>query len=367
MKLAVARSITYGVIGAAALTALRLTPPVPHDGRPVSVVAAIDGAADADAPATTVAGFPVAPVVVHAARLSGVDTVALVGTINSSLYAALDKVGEAELPKSQRRSLAWTLADIFQYRVDMSRDLGKGDQFQVLVERSQHPDGKIVINKILGAKLALRGEDVEAVHFKSKESGAEWFDGAGKSLTAAFLRAPVEFRRISSVFGLREHPLFGTWRNHTGTDYAAPMGTPVRAIGDGRVINIGRMGGYGNVIDVRHANGYVSRYGHLSRFARGLHVGSTVGMGSTIGYVGMTGWATGPHLHFEIRVNGVARDPRVALRDKAGAPLSGSEARLFQEIREHTMEALKTETAQAAPVKGKPLANALALRNDDGA
>jgi murein DD-endopeptidase MepM/ murein hydrolase activator NlpD len=122
------------------------------------------------------------------------------------------------------------------------------------------------------------------------------------------------------------------------------MGTPVRAIGDGVVIHVGRMGGYGNAIDIRHANGYVSRYGHLSRFAKGLHAGSRVTMGSTIGYVGMTGWATGPHLHFEIRVNGVARDPRVALRDKGGAPLTGAEARLFQEIREHTMSALAPDS-----------------------
>lgn len=319
----------------------------------MALVSPSDMDGDADAPATSsaslasVTGFPVQPIIVTAKRLVGVDTVALSGTITSSLYSALDKVGELEFPKAQRRSLAWHLADIFEYRVDMSRDLGKGDQFHVLVERSQDPDGKVVINKILGAKLALHNENYEAVRFKSKNNSAEWFDGAGKSLTASFLRAPLDFRRITSVFGLREHPIFGGWRNHTGTDYAAPMGTPVRAIGDGVVINAGWMGGYGNAIDIRHANGYVSRYGHLSRFAKGLHAGSHVTMGSTIGYVGMTGWATGPHLHFEIRVNGQARDPRVALRDKAGTPLTGAEARLFQEIRDHTMAALQDTGAKS--------------------
>jgi len=314
-----------------------------------------------------VAGFAMRPVVVSAKRMDGVDTVALSGTITSSLYSALDKVGEMEFPKSQRRSLAWHLADIFEYRVDMSRDLGKGDKFYVLVERAQDADGKVIINKILGAKLALHNESYEAVHFKSKGNSAEWFDGAGKSLTASFLRAPLDFRRITSVFGLREHPIFGTWRNHTGTDYAAPMGTPVRAIGDGIVVAMGRMGGYGNAVDVRHANGYVSRYGHLSRFAKGLHQGSHVSMGSTIAYVGMTGWATGPHLHFEIRVNGVARDPRVALRDKAGAPLTGSEAALFQEIREHTMAALQedsTSTKSPSQVAVRPATAGNSTGND---
>ena len=119
----------------------------------------------------------------------------------------------------------------------------------------------------------------------------------------------MDFRRITSGFGLREHPILGTWRNHTGTDYSAPMGTPVRAIGDGIVIAAGWMGGYGNAVDIRHSNGYVSRYGHLSGFGQGIHRGARVNMGSTIGYVGMTGWATGPHLHFEVRVNGVAHDP----------------------------------------------------------
>ncbi len=277
------------------------------------------------------------PVIVNAQRLHGVDTVALTGTIHSSLVASLERVGQADLPASQRRSIAWNLADIFEHRVDMTRDLDEGDKFHVLVERLQQPNGKIIVNRILGAKLSLGDQVLEAIHFKSRNSSSEWFDGHGKSLTATFLRTPVNFRRISSVFGLREHPIFGTWRNHTGTDYAAPMGTPVRAIGDGVVISAGERGGYGNMIDIRHSNGMVSRYGHLSRFARGIRPGTQVKMGSTIGYVGMTGWATGPHLHFEIRINGVAHDPKVALRNRTGDPLSGSESALFNEIKAHTL------------------------------
>jgi murein DD-endopeptidase MepM/ murein hydrolase activator NlpD len=280
------------------------------------------------------------PVVVEASRLRGVDTVALTGTIHSSLLASLMRVGQADLPASQRRSIAWNLADIFEHRVDMTRDLDEGDKFHVLVERLQQPNGRIIVNKILGAKLSLGDQVVEAIHFKSRNSSSEWYDGRGKSLTETFLRTPVNFRRITSVFGLREHPIFGTWRNHTGTDYAAPMGTPVRSIGDGVVVSVGDRGGYGNVIDVRHSNGLVSRYGHLSRFARGLRAGTRVKMGETIGYVGMTGWATGPHLHFEIRVNGVAHDPKVALKNRTGDPLSGSESELFREIRAHTLSVM---------------------------
>ena len=160
------------------------------------------------------------------------------------------------------------------------------------------------------------------------------------SLRAAFLRAPVAFRRISSIFGSRKHPIFGEWRNHTGTDYAAAKGTPVRAIGDGVVIFAGRKGGYGNMIDIRHRNGMVSRYGHMRNFATGMRPGMRVAMGSTIGYVGMTGWATGPHLHFEIRVDGVAHDPKLALQSRSGEPIPAGERILFQKMRNQTLASL---------------------------
>jgi murein DD-endopeptidase MepM/ murein hydrolase activator NlpD len=142
------------------------------------------------------------------------------------------------------------------------------------------------------------------------------------------------------MFGSRRHPIFGTWRKHTGTDYAAAMGTPIRAIGDGVVIFAGRRGGYGNAVDIRHANGMVSRYGHMRNFATGTRVGSRVTMGSTIGYVGMTGYATGPHLHFEILVRGVQRDPRLALSDNKGDPVPSAERQLFAKMRNQTLASL---------------------------
>ncbi len=350
MKEVAARAGTYGIIGLMAWVAILFTPPVASSA-PVTDSAALAATNRAIAAAAVTTLDPVIvstpgpsapeisfrPVVVEATLSPGVDTVALTGTIHSSLSASLEHMGQGELPAAQRRSIAWNLADIFEHRVDMSRDLDDGDTFHVLVERLQQPNGKVIVNKILGAKLSLGDEIIEAIHFKSNNSGSEWFDGHGKSLTSTFLRTPVNFRRISSVFGLREHPIFGTWRNHTGTDYAAAMGTPVHAIGDGVIVTAGRVGGYGNMIDIRHSNGMVSRYGHMSRFARGIHSGTHVKMGETIGYVGMTGWATGPHLHFEIRVHGVARDPKLALKGQSGASLSSSETALFNEIRAHTL------------------------------
>lgn len=329
-----------------------LTPQLPARAAtpPTPVLPAGPAAAPASAPAALrAAASPViepdgtvrmAPALVYAQRLNGVDTVLLSGTIHSSLSAALQHVGQAELPSAQRRSLAWRLADIFEHRVDLSRDVGDGDTFHILVERLQRPNGQIIINNILGAKLSLGDQVLEAVHFKARGTSSEWFDGKGKSLTASFLHAPLAFRRVSSVFGLREHPIFGTWRQHTGTDYAAAMGTPVRAIGDGVVVAARWLGGYGNCVDIRHPNGYVSRYGHLRNFGRGIRAGAHVTMGTTIGYVGMTGWATGPHLHFEIRIDGKPRDPRLALRGESGDPVPASDSRLFREIRAHTLAAL---------------------------
>src|SRR4051812_12949971 len=265
------------------------------------------------------ADFLLQPVLVQASNTELLDTLAISGVIQSSLYNALNESGVGVLPPSARHQLAWSLADIFEYKVDMSRDLMQGDKFHVLVERLQKPNGAIIVSKILGARLALSNgrNPLEAIHFDAPAGGtsAQYYDASGTSLRAAFLRAPVAFRRISSIFGSRKHPIFGQWRNHTGTDYAAPMGTPVRAIGDGVVVFVGRNGGYGNMIDIRHRNGMVSRYGHMRNFAPEMRPGARVVMGSTIGYVGMTGWATGPHLHFEIRVGGVAHDPRLALQD----------------------------------------------------
>jgi murein DD-endopeptidase MepM/ murein hydrolase activator NlpD len=271
------------------------------------------------------------------------DTVAVAGKITSTLYDALD-AAESEIPKSSRAELAWALADIYEYRVDMSRDLQPNDVFRVLVERKRGPQGAVRIGAILASSFSVGGTEIQAVRHQAAGSRTGYYDQDGKSMRAAFLRAPLEFRRISSVFGMRKHPILGIWRQHAGTDYAASQGTPVRAVGDGVVIFAGRKGGYGNVLEVRHRNGYVSRYGHLRGFARATRRGATVTIGQTIGFVGMTGLATAPHLHFEVLVGGVQRNPRVALALKGGEPLPASERDEFSRTRGTLMALLDRDT-----------------------
>ncbi len=331
------RPASYAVVAIMGMVAVWLTPSL--EPKQVFSIAPVV----VSRPGLEPADFLFRPVVIEASNTELVDTLQISGVIHSSLYNALNESGVGVLPPSARHQLAWSLADIFEYKVDMSRDLRQGDKFHLLIERLQKPNGAIIVQKVLGARLALSGgsNPLEAIHFDTPGSSTgQYYDASGLSLRAAFLRAPVAFRRISSIFGVRKHPIFGEWRNHTGTDYAAAQGTPVRAIGDGVVIFAGQKGGYGNMIDIRHRNGMVSRYGHMRNFATGMRPGARVTMGSTIGFVGMTGWATGPHLHFEIRVDGVAHDPRLALQSRGGEPIPAGERTLFQKMRNQTLASL---------------------------
>jgi murein DD-endopeptidase MepM/ murein hydrolase activator NlpD len=269
------------------------------------------------------------------------DTIAVRGAIRTSLYDALHAAVGDRLSSKTRSQLVWKLADIFEYRVDMSRDLQPNDEMRLLIERRVAPDGSPREGKILAARFTVGGNDVEAIRYKSRSASGEFFDQHGKSLRAAFLRAPLEFRRISSGFGMRNHPVQGRWKMHKGTDYAASSGTPVRAIGDGVVVFAGVKSGYGNTLEVRHRNGYVTRYGHLRGFARGVRKGTSVSIGKTVAYVGSTGMATGPHLHFEVLVGGTQRDPRVALRDKSGDPIPAREKGAFATLRGNLLAAIE--------------------------
>jgi murein DD-endopeptidase MepM/ murein hydrolase activator NlpD len=270
------------------------------------------------------------------------DTIVVSGTIASNLYDAMDASARNDLPAGARQQLAWSLADVYEYRVDMSRDLQVGDEFKVVAERSVAPTGAVRMGKVIAASFKLSGSIINAVRFASESVSGQYFDQTGKSMRAAFLRAPLEFRRISSVFGGREHPILGGWRLHKGTDYAASSGTPVRAIGDGVVSRAGWGSGYGNLLEIRHRNGYVTRYGHLSRFASGVRVGSRVAIGQTVAYVGSTGLATGPHLHFEVLIGGEQRDPRLALRQSGGEPLPKSDRSAFEQLRDRLLASIET-------------------------
>jgi murein DD-endopeptidase MepM/ murein hydrolase activator NlpD len=260
------------------------------------------------------------------------DTLVVGGTVTQNLYEAFAE-GAQELPTSTRSSLAWSVADVFEYRMDMSRELQPGDAFRVLVERERTSAGAVRLGDVLGVDYTTNGSRLRVVRYLDREGRKRYFDEHGRSMQAMFLRAPLEFRRVSSVFGMRRHPILGVMRRHRGTDYAAASGTPVRAIGDGVVVTAGRMSGFGNVIDIRHPNGYVTRYGHLRGFASGVRRGVRVSIGSTIGYVGMTGLASGPHLHFEVLVNGEQRDPRTAFNAAAGTPLAEAEQGAFAETK----------------------------------
>jgi len=268
------------------------------------------------------------------------DTIVIAGAIGSTLYQAMDSSLKDVLPAAARQQLTWSLADVFEYKIDMSRDLQEGDAFRVMAERSTSETGAVRMGRILAATFTLSGTELQAVRYKSASVSGDYFDAEGKSLRAAFLRAPLEFRRISSRFGGRFHPVLGVWKQHRGTDYAASQGTPVRAIGDGVVIRAGWGNGYGNVLELRHRNGYVTRYGHLRGFASSVRVGTRVTIGQTVAYVGSTGMSTGPHLHFEVLVDGVQKDPRVALRNRGGEPVRSRERAEFQSLRTRMMAAL---------------------------
>src|SRR5213078_1888717 len=191
------------------------------------------------------------------------------GAIESSLYDALDKaVADTFLPEGERRSLAWAMADVYDWEVDFTRDIRPGDRFTVLCERLESPEGERRFGRVLAARVDVAGTPSYAFYFEDSAARvAGFYDERGRSLRRAFLRAPLQFRRVSSRFGVRFHPLLHMWRAHEGVDFAAAYGTPVRATADGMVIRVGRAeGGYGNMIELRHANGIRTRYGHLSAF-----------------------------------------------------------------------------------------------------
>lgn len=226
------------------------------------------------------------------------------GTIDSSLFEAMTQAGAHD-----QTTLA--LADIFAWDIDFVNDIQPGDSFTVTYEEIYEKGKYLQDGPILAARFVNQGREYLAVRYVAPGGHVGYYTPDGRSLRKAFLRAPLEFTRVSSPFSLhRRHPILNLIRAHKGVDYAAPIGTPVRAAGDGKVIFAGRKGGYGNLIELDHSGGITTVYGHLSRFARGIRLGRRVEQGEVIAYVGMTGLATGPHLHYEYRVNGVFKNPQ---------------------------------------------------------
>jgi murein DD-endopeptidase MepM/ murein hydrolase activator NlpD len=281
--------------------------------------------------------------------------------IQSNLYDALDEaIPDSFLPGRQRVALAWAIADVYDWEVDFTRDLRPGDRVEVLIERLQSAQGEKRLGRILAARVEVAGSPSFAFAFDNPPGASGFYDDRGRSLRRAFLRAPLRFSHISSRFGGRFHPILKQWKTHQGTDYAAAYGTPVRATADGIVIEAGPNGGYGNLVEIRHANGIRTRYGHLSRFANGLHVGQRVSQEQTVGYVGSTGLSTGPHLHYEFLVNGRPTNPQ---RKDAGAgePVPSKLKSAFDAVRVQLLAELEPgELSPAAPALGA----AAAARDD---
>ena len=249
------------------------------------------------------------------------------GAIRSSLFAATDDAGIPD-------AVATQLVDVFSNDIDFHRDLRKGATFSVVYE-TLTADGEPItwnagVGRVLAAEFINNGKSYSAVWFKDGNAKGAYYNLDGSSKRHEFLASPVQFSRVTSGFAMRMHPILNAWKQHKGVDYGAPTGTPVRTIGDGEVDFAGWQNGYGNVIEIRHAHGRSTLYAHLSRLS--VHKGERVEQGEVIGNVGSTGWATGPHLHFEVKLAGVQQDPLLVAKASESAQLSSAGRVQFAQV-----------------------------------
>lgn len=265
------------------------------------------------------------------------------GVIQSSLFAAADDIGMPD-------AVAVQLADIFSGDIDFHRSLRKGDRFHVVYETLEADGEPMRTGRVIAAEFANNGRIHRALWFQEPGGRGGYYSPDGQSLRRAYLASPLEFSRVTSGFKMRFHPILQTWRAHLGVDYGAPTGTPVRSVGDGVVEFAGLQGGFGNVVYVRHRNNHQTVYAHLSK----IHVrkGQSVAQGEHIGAVGATGWATGPHLHFEFRINGQHQDPMLIARNSEAVPVSVA-ARPAFEVAAATMVRDLTALAALQPANAR--------------
>ncbi len=270
------------------------------------------------------------------------------GEIDQSLFLAGQKAG-----LSQKKIME--LAAIFGWDVDFALDIRKGDSFAVIYEELLL-EGKVIRDgNIVAAEFTNQGNNFRAIRYTDSKGDSNFYTPEGKSMRKAFLRTPVDFTRISSKFNPnRKHPIFKTKRPHRGVDYAAPSGTPIKSSGDGKVIFAGRKGGYGKAVIVQHGQKYTTLYAHMRRIKPGMKRGKRVKQGQVIGYVGSTGYATGPHLHYEFRVNGVHRNPLTVPLPQA-RPLPKKELAAFNPIAKEMLVQLETfsQTQLASTADGE--------------
>lgn len=279
--------------------------------------------------------------------------------VETSLYASALEHGATD------REIA-ALADAFSYDVDFQRDVRPGDHFELVFERYYDDEGNTVrTGDLLFVGLeSRRGQRAFYQFLAPGDARPDWYDADGKSARKFLMRTPINGARLSSGFGMRLHPILGYSRMHRGTDFAAPIGTPILAAGDGTIVRASRYGSYGNYVRIRHSNGFETAYAHMSRFARGTQTGASVRQGQVIGYVGTTGRSTGPHLHYEVLRRGQQVNP-VNLRVADGRNLDGRALELFQIERER-IDTLRQVRARETPAQQAVLRAVSTGANENG-
>lgn len=261
------------------------------------------------------------------------------GSIDANLYSAVTAAGLTPQIMAQ-------LIRLFSWDVDFQRDIRPGDRFDMMIESMHAPDGHVAgFGEILYAELTLSGVKHRLYRFESDRYGVAYYDDKGQSARKALLKTPIDGARLSSGYGVRMHPILGYTRMHRGIDFAAPTGTPIYAAGRGVIQKLGRVRGYGNYIRIGHTDRYATAYAHMSRFARGLRIGSHVKQGDIIGYVGATGEATGPHLHYEVLVDASQVNP-IKVKLPSGYMLAGKDLAAFRTAQRE----IKTQLATVDPV-----------------
>ncbi|WP_296258643.1 MULTISPECIES: peptidoglycan DD-metalloendopeptidase family protein [unclassified Pseudomonas] len=267
-----------------------------------------------------------------------VRTAYIHGVISNSLSQSAQRAGLSH-------SMTMDMANIFGYDVDFAQDIRKGDEFDVIYEQKVVNGKTVGTGNILSARFTNRGKTYTAVRYTNKQGNTNYYTADGNSMRKAFIRTPVEYARISSLFSMgRKHPILNKIRAHKGIDYAAPRGTPIKATGDGKVILAGRRGGYGNTVIIQHGETYRTLYGHMQGFAKGIQDGSSVKQGQVIGYIGTTGLSTGPHVHYEFQVNGVHVDP-LGQKLPMADPIAKSEKQRFMQESQPLMARMNQEKA----------------------
>jgi len=273
------------------------------------------------------------------------DTVYAQGRIEqgTTLYQALVYNEEDDVPITDRTQLVYRLAEIYEFKLDFTRDIQPGDSYRLVYEREVRPDGTARSQRILAADIVNQDKTYTSVWFSRGAAGQGYYDAEGRPLASGFSRYPVAYRVTSNFSMRRYHPILGIYRAHLGTDFGAPAGTSVEATANGTIASAGWSSSYGNLIVIRHANGYETRYAHLRAFAKGTRAGAHVAQKQVIGYVGSTGLATAAHLHYELRKGGRAINARTA-QLPAAPPLAGAALDAFHEAAASRLALLDTQS-----------------------